>query len=52
MEASDIQKIFEKYGTDKARHKGYAGVYAEIFTQIIPYNILELGGEIYEKYRT
>ena len=25
----DIQTVFEKYGTDKARHKNYANFYSD-----------------------
>ena len=39
----DIQTVFEKYGTDKARHKNYANFYSELFNKYTPKTILEFG---------
>ena len=38
-----IQNTFEKWHTDKARHKSYARVYSDIFNQLEPKRILEFG---------
>jgi len=43
MLCDTIQNIFEKYGTDKARHTHYSSIYSELFTTYTPKRILEFG---------